>query len=147
MVRTLVSCTNVAWFQTPVSTPHVAFSPLLREVFLQVLQFSPLLKNQHFQIQIRIWNARSYLNEFLQDTHETADFSEPKSYYFTLILDCSLFNAKLVDVICRKIPEICPGAYIFRRPFLRGVFLRGTYIRRGLCTEGNLRFKIDWASL
>ena len=29
------------------------FSPLLREVFLQVLRFSPLLKNQHFQIPIR----------------------------------------------------------------------------------------------
>ena len=27
--------------------------PLLREVFLRVLQFSPLLKNQHFQIPIR----------------------------------------------------------------------------------------------
>ena len=36
----------------------------------------------------------------------------------------------------RKIPKISPGAYIFQRSFLRG-----------LCTEGNLRFKIDWASL
>ena len=36
----------------------------------------------------------------------------------------------------RKIPNISPGAYIFQRPFLRGLF-----------TEGNLRFKIDWASL
>ena len=36
----------------------------------------------------------------------------------------------------RKIPKISPGAYIFQRPFLRG-----------LCTDGNLRFKIDWASL
>ena len=36
----------------------------------------------------------------------------------------------------RKIPKIIPGAYIFQRPFLRG-----------LSTEGNLRFKIDWASL
>ena len=35
-----------------------------------------------------------------------------------------------------KIPKISPGAYIFQRPF-----------SRGLCTEGNLRFKIDWASL
>ena len=26
---------------------------LLREVFVRVLRFSPLLKNQHFQIQIR----------------------------------------------------------------------------------------------
>ena len=29
------------------------FSPLLREVFLLVLQFFPLLKNQHFQIPIQ----------------------------------------------------------------------------------------------
>ena len=36
----------------------------------------------------------------------------------------------------RKIQEISPGAYIFQRPFLRGLFL-----------EGQLRFKIDWASL
>ena len=36
----------------------------------------------------------------------------------------------------RKIPKISPGAYIFQRPFLRG-----------LSTEGNSRFKIDWASL
>ena len=35
-----------------------------------------------------------------------------------------------------KIPKMSPGAYIFQRPFLRG-----------LSTEGNLRFKIDWASL
>ena len=36
----------------------------------------------------------------------------------------------------RKIPKISPGAYILQRPFLRGLY-----------TEGNLRFKIDWASL
>ena len=41
------------------------FSSLLREVFLRVLRFSPLLKNQHFQIPIRSWNARTFLNEFL----------------------------------------------------------------------------------
>ena len=39
-------------------TPYVCwvccwFSPLLREGFLRVLRFSPLLKNQHFQIPIR----------------------------------------------------------------------------------------------
>ena len=36
----------------------------------------------------------------------------------------------------RKIPKISPRAYIFQSPF-----------SRGLCTEGNLRFKIDWAGL
>ena len=47
----------------------------------------------------------------------------------------------------RKIPKISPRAYIFQRPFLRGLFWGGAYIRGGLCTEGNLRLKIDWASL
>ena len=52
--------TNVAWVLIMASTPHVFpvgwvccwFSPLLREFFLRVLRFSPLLKNQHFQIPI-----------------------------------------------------------------------------------------------
>ena len=46
-----------------------------------------------------------------------------------------------------KIPKIRAGACIFQRPFLGGLIFGGAYIRRGLCTEGNLRFKIDWASL
>ena len=38
----------------------------------------------------------------------------------------------------RKIPKISPGAYIFQRPFLRGLFLEGlifggTYLRREIC--------------
>ena len=31
--------------------------------FVGVLRFSPLLKNHHFQIPIRSWNARTLLNE------------------------------------------------------------------------------------
>ena len=47
--------TNVARVQIPASTPNVGwvccwFSPLLREVFLRVLRFPPLLKNQHFHM-------------------------------------------------------------------------------------------------
>ena len=44
---------------------------------------------------------------------------------------------KIARPLYRKIPKISPGAYIFQGP----------YIRRGLSTEGNLRFRIDWASL
>ena len=45
--------TNVARVRFPVSASYVGwvcfwFSSLLREVFLRVLRFSPLLKNQHF---------------------------------------------------------------------------------------------------
>ena len=43
----------------------------------------------------------------------------------------------------RKIAKISPGAYIFQRPFLRGLFLEGLIIGEAYCTEGNLRFKID----
>ena len=52
---------------------------------------------------------------------------------------------KLTDY--RKIPKISPGAYIFQRPFFEGLIFGGAYIRRRLSTEGNLRFKTDWASL
>ena len=30
---------------------------------------------------------------------------------------------------------------------MEGLIFEGAYIRRGLSTEGNLRFKIDWAFL
>ena len=33
------------------------------------------------------------------------------------------------------------------KALFEGLIFGGAYIRRGLCTEGNLRFKIDWASL
>ena len=38
------------------------------------------------------------------------------------------------------------GSY-FSKALFEGLIFGGAYIRRGLCTEGNLRFKIDWASL
>ena len=41
----------------------------------------------------------------------------------------------------RKILKISPGAYVFQRPF------GGAYFWRGLSMEGNLCFKINWASL
>ena len=50
--------TNVARTRTSASMPYVGwvccwFSPLLEEIFLRLLRFSPLLKNLHFQIPIR----------------------------------------------------------------------------------------------
>ena len=47
-----------------------------------------------------------------------------------------MISLNLLDLGYRKIPKLSPGAYIFQRPFLRG-----------LSTEGNLCFKLDWASL
>ena len=39
-----------------------------------------------------------------------------------------------------------PGLY-FSKALFDWLIFGGAYIRRGLSTEGNLRFKIDWASL
>ena len=41
----------------------------------------------------------------------------------------------------RKIPIIFPGAYIFQRPILRGLY------SEGLIYGGKFAFKVDWASL
>ena len=40
--------------------------------------------------------------------------------------------------VYRKIPKISPGAYMFQRPFLRGLFLEGlvfgwAYLRKEIC--------------
>ena len=43
----------------------------------------------------------------------------------------------------RKIPKISAGAYIFQRPFLRGLFLEGlmfegAYLRREICVSDSI---------
>ena len=43
----------------------------------------------------------------------------------------------------RKIPKISPGAYIFQRPFLTGLFLEGlifggAYLRREICVSKSI---------
>ena len=43
----------------------------------------------------------------------------------------------------RKIAKISPGAYIFQRPFLRGLFLEGliigeAYVRREICVSKSI---------
>ena len=46
-----------------------------------------------------------------------------------------------------KFRKQSPGVIFFKGPSFEGLIFGGAYIRRGLSTEGNLRFKIDWASL
>ena len=46
-------------------------------------------------------------------------------------------------LIYRKIPKISPGAYIFQRPFLRGLFLEGpifggAYVWREICISNSI---------
>ena len=63
--------TIVARVQLPASKPYVGwvcclFSPLLREVFLRVLWFPPLLKKTTLSNSNSMWNARTRFNEFIR---------------------------------------------------------------------------------
>ena len=77
-------------------------------------------------------------------------FTEDRRLYS----DCA-FGIYAWNCIYRRIPKISPGAYIFQMPVLRGLFLErfiygGKFEfqnRLGSYWEGNLRLKIDWASL
>ena len=49
----------------------------------------------------------------------------------------------------RKIPKIPgkPRGLYFSKALFEELIFEGAYIRGGLSTEGNLRFKVDWVSL
>jgi len=55
---------------------------------------------------------------------------------------CNLSFGEKKTLTYRKIPKISPGAYIFQRPFLRGLFLEGL-----IFGGAYLWREIDWASL
>ena len=40
-----------------------------------------------------------------------------------------------------------PRGLHFSKALFEGLIFGGAYIGKGLCTEGNLRYKISWASL
>ena len=61
--------------------------------------------------------------------------------------DCVIFNYLISFlgswIIYCKIPKISPGAYIFQKPFLRGLFLEGpifgrAYVRREICVSNSI---------
>ena len=92
--------TNVARVQIPASTPYVGwvccwFSPLLREVFLRVLRFSLLLKNQHFQIPIRQgikWTKNHFVDVLPLNHYLLLFIYLFTDYYQRLTLESSFIN-------------------------------------------------------
>ena len=55
-----------------------------------------------------------------------------------VFLNSIVVSRKRKSLSYRKISKISPGAYIFQRPFLRGLFLEGLifggdYVRREIC--------------
>ena len=69
---------------------------------------------------------------------DDADFEISDQKGTTLVNTCKTFKRKY-----RKIPKISPGAYIFQRPFLRGLFLEGlifggAYLWREICVSKSI---------
>ena len=61
------------------------------------------------------------------------------AFRFTLLFD----RLTMSSFSYRKIPKISPGAYIFQRPILRGLFLEGlifggAYLRREICVSKSI---------
>ena len=57
-----------------------------------------------------------------------------------------------ISVKYRKIPKIIPRAYIFQRPFLRGLFLEGpifggAYVRREICVSKSIGLAYSWKEI
>ena len=62
---------------------------------------------------------------------------------------CSKVKLRTKKLYCTKYrnSENKPLGLYFSKALFEGLIFGGAYIQRGLSTEGNLRFKIDWASL
>ena len=76
----------MVWVQIPALTPYVG---LLQEVFLHVLRFSPLLKNQHFLIPIQLKNFKEFFKKnYFKLNKEVIKFKRNKKKQF-YILTCS----------------------------------------------------------
>ena len=77
-----------------------------------------------------------------RNSQNTAKFARNVIKYMSIFHMQQLSRGRISLFCLRKIPKISPGAYIFE-----GLIFGGAYIQRGLSMEGNLHFKIDWASL
>ena len=68
------------------------------------------------------------------------------SLYLQYLLQVKIkFRLKCFNLLQNS--ENKPRGLYFSKALFEGLIFGGAYIRRGLSTEGNLRFKIDWASL
>ena len=60
-----------------------------------------------------------------------------------VFLNSIIVSRKRKSLSYRKISKISPGAYIFQRPFLRGLFLKGlifggVHVRREICVSKSI---------
>ena len=120
------SSTNVARDRFSDSTQYVGwvccwFSSLLREVFLRVLRFPPLLKNQHFQILIRsrIQWTNSHSVEVPLENSKIQKNSNSKingTFWLAVIKGPKMSNGTLSNAL--TFSHRAPGQYYGGRRFI-----------------------------
>ena len=71
---------------------------------------------------------------------------QQRKLHFQSLKWYSMLRASICLVVPLNSENKLRGLY-FSKAFFEGLIFGGAYIRRGLSTEGNLRFKIDLASL
>ena len=117
-----------------------------QRIFIQNEEVRVILLFDKFAQQLFIWSAKGKRCRYrfvtwiqqVKTIHRIKKLTTIFKWYLTLRSNWS--ECKLQDRGYRKIPQISPGLIFFKGSFW------GAYIRRGLSKEGNLRFKIDWAS-
>ena len=84
------------------------------------------------------------MEQNLKSAYIRKEFNSGLSWYKNMAAVSLFWNTNMAAVMScenalyREIPKISPGAYIFQRPFLRGLFLEGlifggAYLRKEIC--------------
>ena len=81
--------------------------------------------------------------KFSADQFSAFNWSQSQTHVFFSLFSKVIWSFAKVEYRYRKIPKISPGAYIFQKPFLRGLFLEGlifggAYLRREVCVSKSI---------
>ena len=81
------------------------------------------------------------------ENFERSNNSKKKTGHFRITNGISKPRHVFVFIVNTVKFQNKPRGLYFSKALFEGFIFGGAYIRRGLSTEGSLRFKIDWTSL
>ena len=121
------------YFNRKLKTPYRPIQTLIWNKFMTLIKtpWKPTWKN---------WNGTTDVSRTTNNTGCQMPPPPPPPILHKLLISNSLLGIP-------QNSENKPRGLYFSNALFEGLIFGGAYIRRGLSTEGNLRFKIDWASL
>ena len=123
----------------------------------QGLQICQIWRN-YFLLEIfQIWEFKEFLKRVIL-IYKYVNSSENRNVRLNFIISAAqnsftLYNCTNSETIpnqkhyqskYRKIPKISPGAYIFQRPFLRGLFLEGLIYGGKFAFQNRMGYPFIW---